>query len=41
MSKYQNRSKRNRKRQENITPQKVNNHTTKDQMDSEEDEACF
>jgi hypothetical protein len=36
MSKSQNRSMRNR-RQENMTPQKVNNSTIEDLMDSEGD----
>jgi hypothetical protein len=37
MSKSQNRSMGNRTRQENMTPQKVNNHTMKDLMDSKRD----
>jgi hypothetical protein len=38
MSKLQNRSIRNRRRQENMIPQQVNNDTIKDLMDSEGDE---
>jgi hypothetical protein len=37
MSKSQNRGLTIMKRQENMTPHKVNNHTTKDLMDGEMD----
>jgi hypothetical protein len=38
MNKPQNRGTRNMKIQGNMTPQNVNNHTTKNLMDSEKDE---
>jgi hypothetical protein len=38
MSKSQNRNTGNRKRQRDMIPEKVNNHTTKDLMDREGDE---
>jgi hypothetical protein len=38
MSKSQNRNTGNRKRQGDMIPEKVNNHTTKDLMDREGDE---
>jgi hypothetical protein len=41
MSKSQNTSMRNRKRQVNTTPQKVNNHITKDLKDSSGDETLI
>jgi hypothetical protein len=38
MSKPQNRNMRNKRMQGNMTPQKINNHTKEDLMDSEGDE---
>jgi hypothetical protein len=38
MSKSHNRSRRNRRRQKNVTPQMVSNHTIEDLLDSKADE---
>jgi hypothetical protein len=38
MSKSQNKGRKNMNRQGNMTPQKVNNHTTKDLIAGEGDE---
>jgi hypothetical protein len=35
MSKFQNRNMGNKRRQGNMTPQKVNNHTIEEMVDSE------
>jgi hypothetical protein len=41
MSKPQNRCMGNRRRQRNMTPQKVNDHTIEEFVDSEGDEISF
>jgi hypothetical protein len=41
MSESQNRGIRNMKRRGNMTPQKVNSHTTKDQTDSKGDKTSI
>jgi hypothetical protein len=38
VNKSQNRSKTNRRSQDNMTPQKINNYTIEDLVDSEGDE---